>query len=79
MESILKADLAPILKLVNLMPSDTPPVKTGVQRGEKVGGSGLSIASDGEKVVGKVFSTHSYFAYNFYVKCINNHYFKAFK
>nr|KAJ0187231.1 hypothetical protein LSAT_V11C900502090 [Lactuca sativa] len=33
------------------MPSDAPPVKTGVQGGEKVGGSSSSKVGDGEKVV----------------------------
>ena len=57
LESNLKAKLAPILKLANLMPLDAPPVKTRVQGGDKVGASGLSKDGDGQKVVGKVFST----------------------
>lgn len=39
LESNLTADLAPILKLVNLMPTDAPTFKTGVQGGEKWVGS----------------------------------------
>lgn len=55
MESNLKVKLAPLLKLVHLIPTDVPPVKTGVQRGEKDVGS--SKDSDQGKVVGKVMST----------------------
>lgn len=41
LESNFKAELAP-LKLVNLMPTDAPPVKTWVQGGEKGVGSSFS-------------------------------------
>ena len=51
----MKAKLAPLLKLVHLIPTDAPPVKTGVQGGEKDVGS--SKEADQDKVVGKVMST----------------------
>ncbi|CAI9300260.1 unnamed protein product [Lactuca saligna] len=46
LESTLKADLAPLLKLVNLMPSNASPVRIGVQGGEKGFYSGSSKGFD---------------------------------
>ncbi|CAI9279301.1 unnamed protein product [Lactuca saligna] len=65
LESNMKANLAPLMKFVNLMPFDVSPIKTGLQGGEKVGDSsvlkGVDIGSSKDhsqgKVVGKVMST----------------------
>ncbi|CAI9298587.1 unnamed protein product [Lactuca saligna] len=54
LESNLRFDLAPLMKFVNLMPTDATPVLIGVQGGEK--GVGASKDSDQGKVVGKVIS-----------------------
>ena len=51
----LNAKLAPLLKLVLLLPTNAPPAKYVVQRGEK--GVGSSKDPDQGKVVGKVMST----------------------
>lgn len=55
LESTLKAELVPLLKLIHLMPSDAPPAKTGVQGREK--GVVSSKDLDEGKVVRKVMST----------------------
>ena len=69
LESIIHNELAPVAQLKNLIPTDTPPVHTGVQGGEGIGvgmgmaskismgGSGSSKGDDDAKVVGKVIST----------------------
>ncbi|CAI9272298.1 unnamed protein product [Lactuca saligna] len=46
LESNLRVDLAPLLKLVNFMPSDAPLIKIGVQEREKCGGSSVSKGVD---------------------------------
>ncbi|CAI9286228.1 unnamed protein product [Lactuca saligna] len=55
LETNLKAELSPILKLENLMPTDAPPVKLMVQGGDKRVGSSNDL--DQGKVLGKVIST----------------------
>ncbi|CAI9290536.1 unnamed protein product [Lactuca saligna] len=65
LESSLKTDLAPLLKLVDLMPTNALPVHTWVQWGEKGVGSGVSKGVETgsskdpsqRKVVGRVMST----------------------
>ena len=52
LENNFKVDIAPLLQLVKLMPTDAPPVKTGVQGREK--GDGSSNYPDQGKVVSKV-------------------------
>ncbi|CAI9285142.1 unnamed protein product [Lactuca saligna] len=54
-KSNLKAELAPRLKLVNLMPTDAPPIKIVMQGGKK--GVGSSEDPTHGKVVGKVIKT----------------------
>lgn len=66
-EASIKAEIAPLLKLINLLSINAPPVRTGVQRGERnvtigmgsIVGMGSSKSKDGSdmKVVGKVMST----------------------
>ncbi|CAI9281247.1 unnamed protein product [Lactuca saligna] len=51
----LKVEVDPLLKLVNLMPTDAPPVKPVVQGGDN--GVGSSKDNDQGKVVGKLIST----------------------
>lgn len=46
LESTLKADLAALLKLVNLMSTNPPPIRIGVQGGEKGFCSGISKGFD---------------------------------
>ncbi|CAI9280664.1 unnamed protein product [Lactuca saligna] len=69
LESPIHNELAPVAKLVNLMPTDATSVHTGVQGGEGIGvgmdmgskismgGSGSSKGNDDAKVVGNVIST----------------------
>ncbi|CAI9262167.1 unnamed protein product [Lactuca saligna] len=44
LESTLKAELAPLSKLLNLMPMNAPPVQTGVQGREGIGDS-IAVSS----------------------------------
>ena len=55
LESNLKVELAPLLKLVNLMPTDALPVKPVVQGGDN--GVGSSKDPTQGKVVGQVIKT----------------------
>lgn len=55
LESRLKADLDPLLQLVNLIPRAAPPISIGVQGGDK--GVGASKNLDHGEVVGKMSST----------------------
>lgn len=63
-DASIKFEMTPFLKLINLMPTDAPPVHTGVQEGARNVGMGLSVgmgsskSKDGDdaKVVGKVIS-----------------------
>ena len=48
LETSIKANLAPLLKLINLMPTNAPPVHTRVQGGKKKTNVGMSSS----KVVG---------------------------
>lgn len=67
LESTIHKELIPLLKLINLMPTDAPRVHTGLQGGEKggvgsgakvgTGGSGSGENDDDGKVVGKVLPT----------------------
>lgn len=52
LEYRIKANLGPLINLVNLMPTATPYVSTGVQVGEK--GVGASKNVEQVEVVGKV-------------------------
>lgn len=54
LETNIKVELAPILKLVNLTPTDAPPVKQVAQGGNK--GVGSSKDLNQGKVVGKVMT-----------------------
>lgn len=58
LESNFKAESAPLLKLVKLIPTDAPPVQIRVQGGKGVGFGSSKETSDG-KVVGKVMSTQT--------------------
>ena len=55
LETNLKTEIDPLLKLVNLLPTDDPPIKPVVQGGDK--GVGSSKDPDQGKVVRKVIST----------------------
>ncbi|CAI9284827.1 unnamed protein product [Lactuca saligna] len=55
LESTLKADFTPLLKLVKLMPSNAPLIKTRVQGGEKSVRASRDL--DQGKVIGKLIST----------------------
>lgn len=67
LESTIKAQMTLLQNFINLMPTDAPPIHTGVQGGKGVsvgmgskagmGGSGSSKDGDDAKVFGKVMST----------------------
>lgn len=69
MDSTLKAELDPLANLLNLIPTNAPPVQTEVQGGEGIGvgisgiskvsmgGNGSSKGDDDAKVIVKVITT----------------------
>ncbi|CAI9278063.1 unnamed protein product [Lactuca saligna] len=60
-EAIIHKQLAPLSSISNLLPTDAPPVQTGVQRGERGVGEGSHVKAGGDtshgeaKIVCKVF------------------------
>ncbi|KAL7591384.1 hypothetical protein Lser_V15G33665 [Lactuca serriola] len=69
LESTIQKELAPLAKVINLMPTDSPPIHTWVQGGEGISvgigesskvstrGSGSGKTDEDAKVVGKILTT----------------------